>query len=231
MTEAARAIATAHRRTSRRRAARYLAAGVAAAAPRAGRRLGHHGRRRSDPRGADRRADGPRPLRDSAAALGDLAAAGHGDAESRLAGGGRDRSCRRGGERPARPAGGQAADRRRRRAAGPGQDRGRRPPGSSVSRRLCRGGRRRQGRQAAYREAERLLGRKGDYARQTARRGACGRSTEEFLKEVRDWNCAVAEIRAWQHDYPGRQDRRLPDAALGPLLGGPQAVSPGHRPV
>ena len=54
---------------------------------------------------------------------------------------------------------------------------------------------------AAYQEAQRLLGSSGDYARQTARRGAHGRSTEEFLKD-NQLDRAVAEIRAWQRDFP-----------------------------
>jgi TolA-binding protein len=54
---------------------------------------------------------------------------------------------------------------------------------------------------AAYREAQRLLGRKGEYARQTARRGAHGRSVEEFLKQ-RQFDRAAIEIRVWQQAFP-----------------------------
>ena len=57
---------------------------------------------------------------------------------------------------------------------------------------------------AAYREAERLLSRSGDYARQTARRGAHGRSTEDFLKDGQ-LDRAATEIRQWQQDFPAEK--------------------------
>jgi tetratricopeptide (TPR) repeat protein len=53
----------------------------------------------------------------------------------------------------------------------------------------------------AYGEAEQLLGRAGPYAETTARRGAHGRSTEEFLK-IGQLARAVAELRAWQQESP-----------------------------
>ncbi len=53
----------------------------------------------------------------------------------------------------------------------------------------------------AYDEAEELVGRAGSNAEQAARRGAYGRSTEDFLK-LRLLDRAAAEIHAWQADFP-----------------------------
>jgi TolA-binding protein len=55
--------------------------------------------------------------------------------------------------------------------------------------------------QKAYREAEATLGQAGDYARRTARRGAHGRSVEEFLKSGQ-LDRAAAELHDWQQDFP-----------------------------
>jgi len=53
----------------------------------------------------------------------------------------------------------------------------------------------------AYLAAQRCLDADGSYARQTARRGAYGRSTEEFLKD-KQLDRAAQEIRTWQRDFP-----------------------------
>jgi tetratricopeptide (TPR) repeat protein len=53
----------------------------------------------------------------------------------------------------------------------------------------------------AYQEAERLAVRSKTYAERTARRGAHGRSTEEFLREGQ-FDRAIAQIRTWQDEYP-----------------------------
>ena len=59
-------------------------------------------------------------------------------------------------------------------------------------------------RRKAYDQAEELLGRCGINAEQAARRGAYGRSTEDFLK-LRQFDRAAAEIHAWQADFPSER--------------------------
>ena len=56
----------------------------------------------------------------------------------------------------------------------------------------------------AYDQAEELLDRAGSNAEQAARRGAHGRSTEDFLK-LRQFDRAAAEIHAWQADFPAER--------------------------
>ena len=56
----------------------------------------------------------------------------------------------------------------------------------------------------AYDQAEELVGRLGSNAEQAARRGAYGRSTEDYLK-LRYFDRAAAEIHAWQADFPGER--------------------------
>ena len=56
----------------------------------------------------------------------------------------------------------------------------------------------------AYDQAEELLDRAGSNAEQAARRGAHGRSTEDFLK-LRQFDRAAAEIHAWQAAFPAER--------------------------
>ncbi len=53
----------------------------------------------------------------------------------------------------------------------------------------------------AYAEAEKVATTSRSQAQQTAWRGAHSRSTEQFLKRG-EWDRAIAEIRAWQDEFP-----------------------------
>lgn len=56
----------------------------------------------------------------------------------------------------------------------------------------------------AYNQAERVLGSTGSYVQRTARRGAHSRSTEEFIMRGQHAR-AIAEIRAWQREFPAEK--------------------------